>query len=274
MLGSTIKGAFKLIRNKIVEKQGTLSYLEINITEHCNLSCKSCSHFSPLANDWYYRIDEMADDLNQLRKIFPEIRTIRLLGGEPLMHPQIKDFIKCTRTFYPTSQIYIATNGVLLEKMNPSFWKTCAANKIRLALTIYPPYQKVYKRWLDLCKFNQIPYKTVMVSHFRNPFIDLTGKSKITESFKKCPMKGCHTLKNGKLYVCPTSALSIHFNEYFNVNIPSSYSVNLYQNNHDPVSIIRTLNTPLKTCAYCSWNNKKNLWEFSKHKIEEWLEKV
>ena len=33
-----------------------LEKIDIHLTDHCNLNCKGCTHFSPLAEDFYLLI--------------------------------------------------------------------------------------------------------------------------------------------------------------------------------------------------------------------------
>ena len=44
---------------------------EIHLNDHCNLNCKSCFHFVPLANpDSYYPLDEFERDIKRLCSLF------------------------------------------------------------------------------------------------------------------------------------------------------------------------------------------------------------
>ena len=59
----------------------------INIVDYCNLNCVSCDHFSLIIkNSYYYRND--LKNLSQIKGLFP--KRIRILRGEPLLHPEIK----------------------------------------------------------------------------------------------------------------------------------------------------------------------------------------
>ena len=66
-----------------------LSYLELHLTDHCNLNCKGCGHFSPLASPHYADFQQYEEDLRRLRQLFRNIRRIRLMGGEPLLRPEV-----------------------------------------------------------------------------------------------------------------------------------------------------------------------------------------
>ena len=65
-----------------------MNYIEHHIVDHCNLNCAGCSHFSPLARPWIEDFETFKLDFKQLYNITKgDIHTIRLMGGEPLLHP-------------------------------------------------------------------------------------------------------------------------------------------------------------------------------------------
>ncbi|MDI6801969.1 MAG: radical SAM protein [Thermodesulfovibrionales bacterium] len=87
----------------------SLRYLELQITDRCNLKCKHCYIGKPENNE--LSLDEIKDILNE----FQEMQGLRLLitGGEPLMH---KDFetINALLLDYNFRKI-LFTNGLLLK---------------------------------------------------------------------------------------------------------------------------------------------------------------
>ena len=108
----------------------TLDYLETHVVDHCNLNCKGCSHFCNLAEEKFIDVESIRKDFVQLSKVYKNIKVIRLMGGEPLLHPEINEIMKSVRASFPYSQIKLATNGLLLPKMKEHFWKTCRDNNI------------------------------------------------------------------------------------------------------------------------------------------------
>ena len=92
-----------------------IDYLEHHIVDHCNLNCAGCSHFSPLASEWYESLEDFRKDFTELaNKTNTQVKTIRIMGGEPLLHPQVTDFLITARQLFPTSEIQLVTNGILL----------------------------------------------------------------------------------------------------------------------------------------------------------------
>lgn len=129
-----------------------LSYLEVHLVDHCNLNCKGCDHFCPIADKWFADSNSYARDLQQIRKLFSRIYQICLLGGEPLLHPKIADFLFITRSCFPKADIRIMTNGILLDSMPDSFWDACRETHTWIIFDVYPPLYQKEKGLVDLAR--------------------------------------------------------------------------------------------------------------------------
>ncbi|HUC36682.1 MAG TPA: hypothetical protein VMR97_06120, partial [Acidimicrobiales bacterium] len=70
-------------RYRIVDGKIHNSRCEINVAEHCNLSCRGCSHASPVVPNYFADPDELHDSLSFLARRYHS-RQVRLVGGEPL----------------------------------------------------------------------------------------------------------------------------------------------------------------------------------------------
>ena len=98
-----------------MENKLHIEYIEIQFIHACNLSCTGCATFSELKHHGYHKWDDTKKEiLPWLKRLDPEC--VGLMGGEPLMHPQIKEYIKGLRDLLPNSQIRVPTNGLLLKK--------------------------------------------------------------------------------------------------------------------------------------------------------------
>lgn len=81
------------------------------LTEMCNLNCKYC--FAPkegkiITRENFIRALALLDESN--------IRSVNLIGGEPLLHPEIREYIELafTRGF---ENVLLFSNGLLLDKI-------------------------------------------------------------------------------------------------------------------------------------------------------------
>lgn len=94
----------------------TLRYLEIQLTNKCNLKCLHC-----------YQGERSSDELSftLLKKIlreFIKIQGIRLIlsGGEPLLYSHFEELNRYLKG-YP-ARVVLLTNGILLDKFDLSKW--------------------------------------------------------------------------------------------------------------------------------------------------------
>jgi molybdenum cofactor biosynthesis enzyme MoaA len=87
-------------------------YVEYHLVEHCNLTCNRCAHFSPLAEPAVSNPNSFARDLRQLATHFSNINQIRLLGGEPLLHPTPEAFVDAAHTAFPNTDLRIPMEHV------------------------------------------------------------------------------------------------------------------------------------------------------------------
>ena len=253
---------------------------EVHIAEHCNLNCKGCYHFSPLAEEIFLDLGEYARDITRIHDICGvNVERITLLGGEPLLHPRISEITTFTRKYNPYARIEILTNGILLKDMEQSFWKNCVTNDITICCTKYP----------ILVDYNQLEkiadgYGLKIVYHndvgagektlIKYPF-DVLGTQDPEESFFKCTRSNlCITLKHGKLYPCPMAAHAHLAKEFFDLDLELSDKdfIDIYK--------VKSMNEimsffikPINFCKYCNLKRRPQQmkWEASKKEYGEWF---
>lgn len=101
----------------------TTLFFDVIAAEHCNLNCKGCGSMSPLAEEKFLDLNVYENDLRRLSELSGGVmHHINILGGEPLLHTEIKKIIKITRKYFNYGNIYLVTNGILLPKMDDEFW--------------------------------------------------------------------------------------------------------------------------------------------------------
>ena len=258
-------------------KKRKLLRLEVDIVDHCNLNCNCCSHFSPLADEKYMDIDIFEEDCELLSGLTKgQIKILDLMGGEPLLHPDINKFIKISRQYFPIGEISIITNGILLKKMNSIFWKMCYENNIKIIVSSYPIK-------LDIHEIRTIAnnYNVILNVRGQNDGklwkkipLDINGKQNNNNNFIMCSeANNCIQLKNGKLATCRLPFAVNHFNTFFKYNIPIEENdyININQI-RDIDEILEFLRKPPPICKYC---NQKDIsyninWYVSKKEILEW----
>ena len=137
---------YEQIEKKVKPRYDFFNF-EINIVDHCNLNCQCCDHYSPLVQEKIFlSLDVFERDLRRIKELFDvydkkDIVHIQLTG-EPTLHPQLPQFIKLARKYFPSSHIGLVTNAIkLLEwENNPecNLWQILKENKVFLFVTTYP----------------------------------------------------------------------------------------------------------------------------------------
>jgi MoaA/NifB/PqqE/SkfB family radical SAM enzyme len=258
-------------------KPRTQLRFEVNITDHCNLNCLGCEHFSPLAKESYIDTGKYEQDCERLGYLLGgEMENIHLMGGEPLLHPQFNEIVKITRKHFKSGVIEIVTNGILLTKQDKSFWDTCMENDVRISMTQYPIE-------LDCGEIENIAashgvqfgYYAIGKNTMQKRPFDLEGKQDIEETIKICHMiNTCIQLRDGKLYTCVEIAYIPIFNEYFGTNLEVTEKdyIDIYKA-QSKEEIFNFLCKPVPFCRYCNIKKiKKGLdWKVSKKEISEWI---
>jgi len=256
---------------KLLGFKAGLPYLELHLTDHCNLNCRGCAHFCPIAEKWFANPVTYARDMLQLRKLFSTIQVIRLMGGDPLLHPKLEFFLPFTRSCFPKADIRLVTNGILLFEMPSSFWDACRTNSITIDVTVYPPLRSQESFFVELANSKRVKIQLLRPEKFFAVY-NKNGNSEIGTSFRNCVMK-TPNLREGKLYHCPFNAYSHNFNRQYGTRIPIPMPVNIYAPKLSGWDVIELLSKAPSTCRYCTlgWDIIPTFpWSKSKRIMTEW----
>ena len=270
----SLKQYLRKIKKRFFKKNE--NYLDIHITEHCNLNCKSCAHFSPIAEKKFIDLNKLTQTYTNLCKYYNKFfDSIHLLGGEPLLHPQIIKILNLTRSFFPRKKIEIVTNGILLTKMPEKFWQTCYNNNISIYVS---QYSKIidYSKMIQIIERYKVKYHlSSPINEFRNYYLNINAQNSDKDiNYKQCKYGGqCMQLKDNKIYPCYTAAYIEHVNKYFNTNFEQQKE-DYIELNHvitkKEFKKIRKKAIPF--CKYCDMKNAKDVkWAISKKSSNKWI---
>lgn len=259
-------------------KCGVLNF-EYNLADHCNLNCQCCNHFSPIAEKIFLCCNQLEKDLMRLDTLLGNnnVGKVMLLGGEPLLHPEINEIIRISRQYLPNATLDIITNGLMLPKMKNTFWESMKDLKVNLKITKYP-INFDYGYCEELAKEYGIdfsygidpePIKTT----YHLPINDKAVFDPYQMYMKCFHANQCVVLRQGRLYTCPLAANVHHYNKYFGKEIPAGedVSINLYTAT-DWKEIEDFLKRPNKMCSHCDiYHYTHDIpWAMSKKDIAEW----
>jgi len=265
------------VRLKKIIHLTALDSLDICVTEHCNLGCYSCNHFSQLAEPEFADFATTERDLKRLSELSGgNIPLIYLVGGEPLLNPELSEFMRIAREYFPQSRIQIITNGLLLLAQKDVFWESVKKYSIMMTPTKYPGvnWDKIEVRAREMgYEFDYLNYSGFTEKTSRKFCLDLSGRQEPKKSFYRCCLAACTVaVQNGRVATCCFVFNIRHFNKYFNQHIPvtEADSIDIYKV-RSMRDIVDFVNRPIPLCRYCkSMGNEIIGWRRTERKISEW----
>lgn len=195
-----------VVAGKVVNPEG----LEINATFNCNMRCRSCSHLSPLYRKSAVDPAELADSLALLTRSY-HASYVKILGGEPLMHPDLLGVIEAVRSSAISDAILVCTNGTLLDRAPERFWESVDAVEISMYPS-RPRTEEELARFRELADAHGVDLLVNTYTHFRYAHSEAGTDSPelIRRIFNTCKLAHVwlsHTLHDGWLYRCPQSVV-------------------------------------------------------------------
>lgn len=288
-LGSMVGLAPRTVRRKIdrldqlslrMTPQPRLSYFVLNILDHCNLRCKGCDHFGAIARKRFVSIDDIARDLARMSELFDrDVERIGVMGGEPLLHPQLKQILSLAREHFPETLIQLVTNGILLTRQDEGFWTVCRENRIVIVNTRYP-IDLDHRAIATIAEANQVPFEhfgdtgEIRKTSYKIP-LDISGTQDKKESFMNCFHANRHVLlMEGRIYGCTVAPNVRIFNERFGTSL--ALEAGDYLDIHEAASkeeVLGFLCRPKPFCRYCDVGHRSfgHPWQRSKGEMSEWI---
>lgn len=199
--------------------------LEIHLSHSCNLQCDGCQHFTDykLGGNVPFEIGSTWIQ-NWSQRVRPA--RFKLLGGEPLLNPDVDLYLIFARKCWPDTRLILTTNGLLLPKMTDRF-----AHAVRLSgAVVYvskhstePEYLKKLERGIDWLIEKNLSFNVdsgALSGWYRGylghgndarPFDD--GKPR--QSWEVCHAKYCMQLFDGRIWKCAPVAYWDLFSKKF-----------------------------------------------------------
>ena len=225
-----------------------LNHVEMHIMDACNLNCRGCTHFAPLFSkeipDFYSRIEDVKTIANKI----DYIHNFYIMGGEPLLNPDLGRYVMEIRKMLPHTRLYVVTNGLLVPKMNSELLYAIKQNSVILSISEYLPTKKVKTSINDILdeydiRYEYRPYDGKKI--FGIP-LSLTKESKYAH---KCLSNGCVNIWNGTIARCPTVMYIHKFNEAFGTNLPQDGIYSL--NDLSGKEIVELVKAKIPLCDHC-----------------------
>ncbi|KAA1258176.1 Cyclic pyranopterin monophosphate synthase [Rubripirellula obstinata] len=202
-----------------MDRRLPLPALEYHVAHGCNLSCQQCSHYSNFhVAGSLPTVDEADADYSKWsHRLRP--KRFALLGGEPLLNPQLIEHIQLARKHWSDSNLMLVTNGFFLHRF-PELPKVLVDTNCRLEVSQHGTHDDYVKRFREVKRLVwrwreehpgiQIKIRQSHRGWMRQYNVE-NGKpmpfdSKPDAAFKVCMQKTCTQLYRGMLWKCPALA--------------------------------------------------------------------
>ena len=229
-----------------------LNHVEMHIMDGCNLNCRGCAHFSPIFDKEIPDYEARICDVRRLSEKVGHIVEFHIMGGEPLLNPEIHRYVEEIKQILPDTQVCIVTNGLLIPRIGDEVLQKIQECGVRIIISEYKPTRKIMDAIQRRLEEFGIIYEIRSWSNrqkFNKPLALYVEK----EESKLCISNGCVNIWNGKIARCPTLMYIEKFNEYFGTDLPSKGIMEL---NECPSgeNLIRKLEEKVPLCDHCVKN--------------------
>ncbi len=242
-------------------KEDVINHVLVVTTNKCTLKCVDCGHLiTHYTNPKHYPKEEVIKSIQNLANSVDYIDLLSIVGGEPLLHPNIDEIIKYAGERENIKTIRMVTNGTIIPSK-----QVINAIKKYVSYVAISNYGKLSK---NIGKLDDILSSEGVVTDVMPedtswfavglPLKPGRNKEETREIYDVCCWgKGCSAIQQGELHICNYSSTTKILGLVEN---KSTDYVNLLD---DSVSIeerkakIHTLlkgNTPPTACKYCNFD--------------------
>lgn len=251
--------------------------IEFVLNENCNLNCKGCTHYSPLAPAEMEPLEAVERDMKRIAPICDShLERVAIVGGETLLYPQLPEAMRMLARHFPRTPKVIYTNGLLLPRMGEDFWEAVRDSDITIELTRYP-VKFDYDAAIRLCHDKGVKLRVYSDRGIADSFfkfaLDPAGSQNARRSHIKCFNRGCITVTGGKLFPCATSAFISRLNKISEHQFTHSDGdwIDLDQLT-DLRQVKRMRDKPVPFCRYCINPPHTVSYGPSRRVASEWVE--
>ncbi len=191
----------------LLEKESLFARsIDFIITQKCSLKCRDCSNLAQYyKNPENFEEKKLYKEIDRLCSLFDQINEIRLIGGEPFMHPKACEIANYLAGKKVIGKVVIFSNGTL--PFNENMTSLLKDPKI---LILFSDYGNALSRNLskneEICMAEDIAFLTTKLEGW----VDCCSMAphggsaqEIRQKFMECCSKNVFSAAQGKLYRCP-----------------------------------------------------------------------
>lgn len=227
--------------------------MEYMVTEVCNLSCKYCTNYADYKTNVTQSWNSAYNDIKPWVDRGVQFDCFSLIGGEPLINPDLPSYIIGIRELMPNTLIQVVTNGTLIKNVPAMLDALYNAGHFQIHLTIHHDNQEYINSFINLVLNMPLPWQETQDkdqwligdwhAHKDNKYIAFRVEKPTSflstyvgslenmrpynndpiEAFEQCLQKTCPLMYQGRLYKCSTTALLNRTLTDFNLNDEESW---------------------------------------------------
>lgn len=263
---------------------------EVLLVDHCNYNCAYCNHWSNIAPKHFYDYDQLMKDLERISFLYERDCSVKLMGGEPTIHPRLKDILENTPKLFK-SPVQILTNGLVLisniKKKDFSLFEIFKKYNITVEITAYPYINydeliEVLKKYNIFTRYSvQYGQKDSIRHDMQVHGVNIDGVADWKNRHLCCGNSNTTiNLKEGKIFACPFKACLNIFIKYFGLEDKMQVTNEDYIDIYEAKSkeeIAKFLCTGTPACKYCTgdtinFSPESHPWRKTTKSITEWID--
>lgn len=185
---------------------------ELHVVEHCNLRCTACCNMSPYLAEHTLSVEAIAAMCNTMAAEL-DVDVFKIMGGEPLLHPQIAAVLRAVRASGISQTVRLFTNGLLLHTMTDEFW--AALDELTISNYTSAPVKP------DLLAAAQARARAFDVVLNVKPVTEFSevmrgereaDPAQLQRTYEACWLRHrCLVVRRGKFYMCTRAAYADEF---------------------------------------------------------------
>ena len=188
-----------------------LPFMDIDVTSWCNLRCEKCAKMIPQyskENRKHYPAGEIIVHLHQLLRYMDRIWVVSIIGGEPLLHPELDKIIRFCSDCLQFKSVNVTTSGTVMP--GEKVLEALRGSRVKVKLSDYdgalePRYLRTRDRFLEKLREYEIPFYFTPHTQWldfgpiewRN-YPDTIRRKTLSD----CYINGCSVFNQGILYRC------------------------------------------------------------------------
>jgi hypothetical protein len=126
----------------VIKERIHLERIEFYITNVCNLTCNNCNRFNNYNFKGWQRWSDYSADYKKWSEKFSFTQLV-LLGGEPLLNPDITSWITGLNELWPNAGVQILSNGYRLNYVD-GLYDLMLQGKCWMVITLHNPNEEQF----------------------------------------------------------------------------------------------------------------------------------